>query len=210
MKKCYFLFMLIVLCSCNGKKAKDIVISADTTTAIVEKPEVASEFVIVPGERVGLTKIDQNAIELDSVLGTPDLSDAAMGKAWLTWYSKTNVDSGKYELNIFTTYKDSEMKEKVVKQIRLTSPDFKLIETGLSTGHPKADFIAKYPDLKPVATYPKDETNIETQLYEIEDGGVAFEFESDYCLSIIVFERDEKVTHYYRTFHPEMKLSNRE
>lgn len=212
MKKLFIAIAAIVLFGCNDKKTISTPTGVDTTTnAISEKEEIPQVLLIIPAQRVGLTEINQDAALLDSILGVPDLSDAAMGKAWLTWYGKTaDVNSGKYELNIFTTYKDSQMMSKVVRQIRVTSPDFKIASNGLSTGRSKSDFEKQYPDLKRVATYKNKENNIETELYEVENGGIAFEFEAGFCYSIIVFERDQDVARYFRTFHPEMQFSNRE
>ncbi|RZK58182.1 MAG: hypothetical protein EOO91_08780 [Pedobacter sp.] len=55
-----------------------------------------AKFLIVPGKSIGKFYLGQNVIELDSILGKPDLSDAAMGKAWSIWY---RGDTSKFNLS---------------------------------------------------------------------------------------------------------------
>src|SRR5207244_3305346 len=80
---------------------------------------------IVAGKSIGKINLGMNDSLLGVVLGKADMSDAAMGKAWLTWYGKKpDEHNNKTELNIFTSYKDTSMREKVVQQVRTTSPFF--------------------------------------------------------------------------------------
>jgi hypothetical protein len=46
-----------------------------------------------------------DATNLETEFGKPDMSDAAMGKAWLTWYGKKDEHNNKTELNIYTHIK---------------------------------------------------------------------------------------------------------
>ena len=80
---------------------------------------------IVAGESVGKITLGTDASTLQSTLGKPDMSDAAMGKAWTTWYGKKRDEhNNKTELNIYTAYKDTSMREQTVQQIRTTSSFF--------------------------------------------------------------------------------------
>lgn len=106
MKK-YLLLTLLLCFSCKGEveiTEPDVV----ATDAIPKEKPV--NLAIIPGKSIGNVALEQNVAELD-FLGEADLSDAAMGKAWLTWYStNSKLVNGKSELNIYTTYKDNEMK----------------------------------------------------------------------------------------------------
>ena len=134
MKKFTLLLIGICLASCSDKKTtvktENDFISKDTIKYV--PPKVTDKaFEIIPGERIGLTKLEENTETL-SELGKPDFSDAAMGKSWATWISK---DAEKNELNIYSTYKDSEMKEKVVRRSELRHQNFKLQTKFLPENH---------------------------------------------------------------------------
>jgi len=200
MKKMIWLFLGIGFISCSDKKVKPIENTpvSDTVAKPVSVKTTDEKQLIVPGKSIGLTHLGQNTETLAS-LGRPDFSDAAMGKAWSSWYSK---DGKKNELNIYTTYKDSEMKEKVIRLIRITSPEFKT-EDGIATGSslktiqsdfPKAVLIGKYKD-----------TGESVEIYDAIDSGIAFEIKKGNCISIIVHETGKKATDEYITFHPDME-----
>ena len=123
-------------------------------TAISETAPVSGNYLIVPGKSVGKVSLGMEASVLDSLLGRPDKSDAAMGKAWLTWNGKRDEHNNATELNIYTTYSDSTMRQKTVQQIRTTSSVF-ATATGLrvyaSLAAIKQAFshIKKSPTIKP-------------------------------------------------------------
>ncbi|NUY79716.1 hypothetical protein HUK80_02320 [Flavobacterium sp. MAH-1] len=178
--------------------------SIDSTSVIVESPKPQTD--IVPGEKIGNIEIGMDSEKLQ-FLGTPDLSDAAMGKAWLTWYSaNSEAVSGKYELNVFTNYKDDEMKQKVVRLIRVTSPDFHI--DSVSTGKTLATIENRFPKIRYTGGYPYDKTKESVELYDDQDGGIAFEFLNDSCIGIIVHPKEEDVSKYYRTFRPDLVLND--
>lgn len=200
MKKIALALIGISLLSCSDKKASAVE-TEKTSDSIVKyvPPEIIDrQQLIIQGKSIGLTQLAQNAETLSS-LGKPDFSDAAMGKAWATWYSK---DGQKKELNIYTTYKDSEMKEKVIRQIRITSPEFKTSE-GIAIGKLLTDIQKSYPEIKLVGKYNADGKSI--QLYDAMDSGIAFEIENDSCIGIIIHETGKKVTEEYITLHPDME-----
>ncbi|MCY1485327.1 hypothetical protein D3C87_327320 [compost metagenome] len=200
MKKIALALIGISLLSCSDKKASAVE-TEKTSDSIVKyvPPEIIDrKQLIIPGKSIGLTQLGQNAETLLS-LGKPDFSDAAMGKAWATWYSK---DGQKKELNIYTTYKDSEMKEKVIRQIRITSPEFKTSDK-IATGKSLKDIQQSFPKVKLIGKYNANGKAV--QLYDDADSGIAFEIENDLCIGIIIHETGKKVTDEYITLHPDME-----
>lgn len=203
MKKFSLLLIGICLASCSDKKTtletENDAVSTDTIK--YASPKVTDNaYEIIPGERIGLTKLEENTETL-SELGRPDFSDAAMGKSWATWISK---DDEKNELNIYSTYKDSEMKEKVVRQIRITSSKFKT-PNEISTGKSLQEIQKAFSDIKLVAKYTDEKTKNIVEIYDSETNGIAFEFTQNECAAIIVHTKGKKVTDEYITLHPNME-----
>ena len=203
MKKFALLLIGICLASCSDKKTtletENDAVSTDTIKYV--PPKVTDNaYEIIPGERIGLTKLEENTETL-SELGKPDFSDSAMGKSWATWVSK---DDEKNELNIYSTYKDSEMKEKVVRQIRITSSKFKT-PNEISTGKSLQEIQKAFSDIKLVAKYTDEKTKNGVEIYDSETNGIAFEFTQNECAAIIVHTKDKKVIEEYITLHPNME-----
>ncbi|KQR71115.1 hypothetical protein [Pedobacter sp. Leaf176] len=71
--------------------------------------------------------------KVSAKLGRPDDGDAAMGKAWGIWYSKDLTSGQRNEFAIYASYKDTSMRVRDVKQIRITSPEYKT-QDGFTTG----------------------------------------------------------------------------
>lgn len=199
MQKIALTLIAVSLLSCSDKKTTPVETDTNSDTIKYDPPQIINtQQLIIPGKRIGLTALEQNAETLSS-LGKPDFSDAAMGKAWATWYSK---DGQKNELNIYTTYKDAELKEKVVRQIRITSPKFKTSE-GIATGKTLTDIKKNYPEVKLVGKYKANGQTIE--LYDAVNSGISFEIQKDTCISIIIHKSGKKVTEEYLTFRPDME-----
>ena len=167
--------------------------------------EVPPKLLIVSGQSIGNISINQDASELESILGQPDLSDAAMGKAWLTWFSKISDSITGNELNIYTTYRpdDPDLKEKIVRQIRITSSDFKTAND-ISTSSTLADIMAAFPNITETGQYDH-ETDNPVFVYDDIASGIAFEIEDNICTGIIIHEKNKAVGKEYITFHPDMK-----
>jgi len=167
---------------------------------------VPVEQLIVPGQSVGKTPLGLDASLLAQRLGRPDFSDAAMGKAWLTWYGQRDEHNNRTELNIYTTYKDSTMQTKVVRQIRTTSSYFKTKEKmGV---YRSLDELQKFfPDLKAVGYY-KDGNRIIT-IYDAARSGIAFEVGEangqEICTGVIVHPKGKEVLDVYLYFRPEVE-----
>lgn len=196
---------LVLLLFCCCKRSKEIV-TEPATRPVKESamPEVASDFLIEPGVRIGHIEINANAEQLDSLLGKPDFSDAAMGKAWTSWYSKSGGEKKRHELNIYTTYENNELMKKVVRLVRITSPKFETAH-GSHTGDSFDKTKNAFPEIVRVADYDLTASN-PVSMYDAIETGIAFEFANDTCIAITIHPKGRKVTQDYITLHPDMKL----
>ncbi len=201
----YLTLFALLLFSCNRSKETDKVVVRDSIT---EKkapiPEIPSGYLIEPGVRIGHIELNSDAEKLDSLLGKPDFSDAAMGKAWVSWYGK-NTDGGKQqELNVYTTYENNELMKKVVRLVRVTSSQFQTSH-GLRTGDSFEKIQKAFPDIVHLGDYNAS-TPEPVLMYDEVQSGIAFEFQNDTCIAITIHPKGRKVTDDYITLHPDMKL----
>jgi len=177
--------------------------SDSNTTSKVNPPD--SNYLIVAGERIGKVKIGEDVSSLE-VLGRPDISDAAMGKAWLTWKGKRDEHNNATELNVYTTYKDNTMRQKTVQQIRTTSSDFSTSQNN-HVYSSLSEIEKEFPSLKKAASFNEDGRDI--VVYDAVKEGIAFEIASagqqKICTGIIVHEKGRDVTEIYIMLHPGMK-----
>jgi len=197
------IILLLILASCK-KEIPEMTTpdASDTTVTSAEAPKPLME--IIPGEKIGNIRLEMPASDLD-FLGDPDLSDAAMGKAWLTWYSdNSDAVSGKFELNIFTAYKDDEMKEKVVRLIRATSPEF--MADSIGSGKNLQTIRTRFPDIENVGDYAFGHTKDIVSIYDDRARGIAFELVKDSCIGVLIHPKGKDVTLDYRSFRPDMSL----
>lgn len=169
----------------------------------VQKPEVDPALLIVPGRSVGRTRLGLDGSLLDSLLGRPDASDAAMGKAWMTWYGQRDEHNNQAELNVFTTYADSTMRTKTVQQIRLTSPDFRTWE-GLGVYDALSQLRAAFPGLQQMFSYQTDGRTL--WVFDDEDKGIGFECavvkQDTICTGVLIHDRNSSVRDSYIYLHP--------
>ena len=173
----------------------DIQPASQTTTDLP-----ADDRSIVPGESIGKTHLGTEASQLERLLGSPDLSDAAMGKAWLTWKGKAS------ELNIYTTYKDSTMREKTVQQIRTTSSFFSTAG-GAKVGTSFAAIQQLFSGLRKAAHYTGGGRTI--VIYDDKAEGIAIETgtsgDREICTGIIVHKKGVAAMDVYISLHPDMQ-----
>jgi hypothetical protein len=184
--------------------------SAADTAAATAAPaaDIAPDKLIAAGKSIGKTSLGTNADSLEKILGKPDFSDAAMGKAWLTWYSKRRDEhNNRNELNIFTAYKDSTMRTKTVQQIRVSS-SFYITADSLRVYRSLGDIQRVYPDIVHEGSY-KERDGRKIHVYDAIAQGIAFEVaeasEQRICTGIIVHEPGKRVTDIYLTLHPDLK-----
>ncbi|MBV9960963.1 MAG: hypothetical protein JO072_01835 [Parafilimonas sp.] len=139
----FIFFVIALLYACNNNTSTQATTTSDTTVSVADSTQSSTtknnnvidsskssidttkaDKLIVPGERIGKAVLNTNSDSLETLFGKADFSDAAMGKAWLTWYGKRDEHNNKTELDIYTSYKDTSMREKSVQQIRTTSSYF--------------------------------------------------------------------------------------
>lgn len=221
------IIIALLLQACNNKNNNTSETNADTITSEIDpnvdnndtatavernsqpvSPADKPEFdkLIVPGERIGKTELNSDADKLEDLLGKPNLSDAAMGKAWLTWYGKKDEHNNQTQLNIYTAYKDTGMRERTVQQIHITSSYF-ATENDIHVYSALTEIKNVFPQIQKVAQY-KDEGR-DIVIYDAVQQGIAFEIaganKQDICTGIIVHEKTKKVTDTYVMLHPDMQ-----
>ncbi|HEY2727381.1 MAG TPA: hypothetical protein VGI61_09430 [Parafilimonas sp.] len=221
MKKAGFVFFVLIFLACNNKpptnkQTEKLVTLSDT---VVHQPDMAfvnstekdasateGEPLIIAGESVGKISLGTDASALQNILGKPDMSDAAMGKAWITWYGKkTDEHNNKTELDIYTAYKDTSMREQTVQQIRTTSSFF--ITTDSIHVYSSLDEIKNKYAVKKAAQYNNDNRTI--NIYDDKKNGIAFEIaeagSQHICTGIIIHAKNKSVNDIYIMLHPDMK-----
>lgn len=135
----------------------------------------------------------------DSVLlaryGNPDFSDAAMGKAMLVWYGKQK-NSPITELDVYTAYKDSNMREKTVQQIRSTSAYF-TTPGNAGVGRKFSAIKSLYPGLAYVHSYKENNTGRNIKVYDDAALGLSVETtltgNEKICTGIIIHKKGREV-----------------
>ncbi|AZI26217.1 hypothetical protein EA772_13005 [Pedobacter sp. G11] len=203
-RKIIFLSFIIGLTACQS--AEHSAHQQDSTEYITsgKQSDVDAAFLVVPGKSIGEILLGENMTEVGKKLGRPDAGDAAMGKAWGIWYSKDSTDGQKNELAVYSSYRDTSMMVKEVKQIRITSAQFKT-QNGITTGGPEADAKSKFPAMELVSSYLNQNKDTVT-IYDSRQDGIGFEFLKGKSISITVHPVNQSVNGTYLTLHPEWKL----
>lgn len=163
-------------------------------------------FLIVAGKSIGEISLGENMEQVGEKLGRPDAGDAAMGKAWGIWYGSDSTAKHRDELAIYSSYRDTSMRVKDVKQIRITSNKFKT-QDGLATGATLEDTKLKFPDIKKLSSYLNEDKDTIT-VYDAKKEGIGFEFLKGKSISITVHPVNTLVNATYLTLHPEWKSIN--
>lgn len=170
------------------RRAKDSLPSVNTNAGNVTI--ASSNQMIIPGKRIGNIELGAPANTLEKLLGKPDISDAAMGKAWLTWYAKKRDEhNNRNSIDVFTTYADSTMQEKTVQQIRITSPGYSTAN-GVDVYDGLASIQQKFPDAARTGHFRELNGDRIFTVYDDLRNGIAFEFvdanSQKICVGIIV------------------------
>ena len=121
---------------------------SDIGTAAVDMPEdkpVPLALLIVPGTSVGQTAINEAGESVYKKLGKPDAGDAAMGKSISIWYA--NHDTTGYQTQMYFSRSMGNDETSRVKQIRVTSPSFK-VDNKVYAGMPVKNAMALYKLIK--------------------------------------------------------------
>ena len=183
-----------------------VITNNDNNNVVNDAENPESVPLIIAGESVGKIALGTDASTLQNILGKPDMSDAAMGKAWTTWYGKKRDEhNNKTELDIYTAYKDTSMREQTVQQIRTTSSFFVTADS-IHVYSSLDEIKNKYP-VKKVSQYKPEGRTI--NIYDDKTDGIAFEIASantqNICVGIIIHPKDKSVNDIYIMLHPDMK-----
>ncbi|MFD0766350.1 hypothetical protein ACFQZI_15925 [Mucilaginibacter lutimaris] len=175
--------------------------AADTTTVDMpgDKPVPLAQL-IVPGISIGQTAINESSENVHKKLGSPDGGDAAMGKSISIWYA--NHDSTGYVTQMYFSRGQGDDEVKRVKQIRVTSPSFKL-SGKVYTGTPFNNIKQTY-QLKKTAIFT--DKGKELTLYDDVKAGLAFDVDSKGIISgITVHEPGREAASTYLPFFSTLK-----
>jgi len=166
--------------------------------ALTAENNVEANKLIVAGESIGKAVLNTDAANLETEFGKPDMSDAAMGKAWLTWYGKKDEHNNKTQLDIYTTYKDTSMREKTVQQIRTTSSFFST-DNNVHVYSSLNEIRKAFPAIQKLNKLP--DNNRDIFVYDDVQSGIAFEIADangqKICTAIIVHIKGKKVSDIY-------------
>jgi len=184
----------------NANHEKDSVASIKSVSGKV----IDKRFLVIPGQSVGEISLGEDMTVVGDKLGRPDAGDAAMGKAWGIWYSKDSITTKRNEVAIYSSYKDTTMRTKDVKQIRITSPEYKT-QNGFSTGLSEAETKIKFPSIERISAYLNAQKDTVT-VYDAKKDGIGFEFSKGKSISLTVHAKNQPVNGTYLTLHPEWKL----
>lgn len=209
--------LALAVTACQQNKTpnatESVATSADTAKADSTKPNdttavdlpgdkpVPLAQLIVPGISIGQTTINERAENVHKKLGTPDGGDAAMGKSISIWYA--NHDTTGHVTQMYFSRGQGNDEVKRVKQIRVTSPFFKLnskIYSGTTFTRVKSAY-----ELKKVATFT--EKGNERTLYDDSKAGIAFDVdEQNQITGITVHEPGRDASTTYLPFFSDLKI----
>lgn len=196
------LLCLAVACHPSDQKKKEQMHNG--TIAENEIKEIDSAKLIIPGIRAGAVYLGEDMQDVFKLLGKPDDGDAAMGSAVGIWYTKSTADSSRRNpLTIFSSYRDSNMVVKAVKQLSVTAPEFSTAD-GIHTGLKLAALQAAYPALKQAERYVNEHKDT-LSIYDNLSEGIAFDIQQDTCSAIIIHPKNKAANHTYLTVHPGWK-----
>lgn len=204
--KIVLLGLSISLFACNSTNKRNVTKDSIGTANTIDSPEkiVEERFLIIPGQSIGQISLGEDVRQVGKKLGKPDLSDAAMGKAWSIWYSKDKMTTRRNEVAIYSSYKDSTLTSKVVKQIRITSKMFKT-QSGFGTEKTLDEIKSKFNDIEPVAVYLNERMDT-VKIFDSKKEGIGFEFLKAKSISITVHPKNFSLSETYLAVHPEWKL----
>ncbi|MDQ0967054.1 hypothetical protein QFZ20_002457 [Flavobacterium sp. W4I14] len=180
--------------------------NTDSVSNLASAPAktVDERFLVVAGQSVGEIALGEDMEEVGRKLGRPNAGDAAMGKAWGIWYSDDSTAKHRNEIAVYSSYQDTSMRIKNVKQIRITSNRFKT-KDGLATGSTLEDVKLKFPAIEKLSAYLNEDKDTVT-VYDAKKDGIGFEFLKGKSISLTVHQANIPVNATYLTLHPEWKL----
>ncbi|MBK0403601.1 hypothetical protein I5M27_11430 [Adhaeribacter sp. BT258] len=154
--------------------------ATETDSDETNREPVGQNQTIVPGKSIGLIKLNEQAEVVYKLLGQPAATDAAMGKMLATWLSEPKLSEPRrehYQTNIFFARNMGSAEESSqAKQIRVTSPEYKL-ENRIGVGSDLKTIQAHFPEMKKAAVYTTDQTKEKITIYHDKKAGIAFEID---------------------------------
>lgn len=172
-------------------------VPTETFVNAKEEKKVDSTKLLIAGKQAGNIYLGQDMKAVFELLGKADGGDAAMGSAVGIWNKKGSII-------IFSSYRDSNMVIKDVKQISVSSDSFSTAE-GIRTGLSLTRIKTIYPELKKAASYTK--TNAQLTVYDVASKGIAFDVQKDTCTAITIHPVNKSVNEVYLTMYPDWKKS---
>lgn len=156
-------------------------------TLALAAASTAPNATVVPGRSLGNITLGADAASL-AALGPASTSDAAMQKAWATWYgARPAPTSPRTQLDVYTAPANNNVDHHTVQVVRATSPWFH-VANGLRVGTSLRAIRAAYGALPLVATYRL--TTGTRYLYDDARHGIAFELDgqagSSRCRALLV------------------------
>lgn len=190
------LVAMATACHSPADQKKDPFSTAHAVTA-VENNKIDSTRLIIAGKQAGNIYLGQDMEAVFKLLGKPDDGDAAMGSALAIWNKSK-------PLIVFSSYRDSNMVIKDVKQVSVSAADFSTAE-GIHTGLSLKALKAAYPELEKAAAYTHTKTKAELTVYDAVSKGIAFDIQQDTCTAITVHPLNKSVNGVYLTMYPGWK-----
>ncbi|OUJ72204.1 hypothetical protein [Hymenobacter crusticola] len=143
---------------------------------------------IVPGHSLGNIALGASPETLEQ-LGKPATSDAAMQKAWATWYGKPTASHlPPTQLDVYTAATGPDMR-KTIQMVRATSSWFRT-STGLHNGSTLASIRHAYSSLSLTTSYAPTPKASPHYIYDNAKAGIAFEMDgkaaTSHCVAIIL------------------------
>ncbi|RDC58279.1 hypothetical protein DU508_04915 [Pedobacter chinensis] len=191
------------LFACKSNRKSDIKGDSVVVKEVGPGKIVDERFLIVPGRSVGEISLGEDVQSVSNKLGRPNAGDAAMGKAWGIWYSNDSANSRQNEIAVYSSYRDTSMRIKDVKQIRITAMQFKT-QDGFTLGRSLSDTKLKFPALEKHSAY-LNELKDTVLIYDAKHDGIGFEFLNGKSIALTVHPINQSLNDTYLTLHPEWK-----
>jgi len=198
-------FLLALVLGCNEPNKKTTEEDKEARLPAGAFPEYSGDLMIVPGKSIDNVFLGQDMQEVFKILGNPNDGDAAMGKAWGIWYLRDSTDTKKGMLSVYSSYKDSTMVTKDVKQIVVSASNYRT-DKGLRIGVSLDEIKAVFPNVKKAEIYVSTVKKDTLVVYDAEDEGIAFDVRNKgdhfFTTAITVHPKKVSVNSTYLTIHP--------
>lgn len=200
--------LLLLVLGCNGPNKKTVEEEKDSPLPAGAFPEYAGDLIIVPGKSIDKIALGQDIQEVFKLLGKANDGDAAMGKAWGIWYLKDSTGTKKGELSVYSSYKDTTMMAKDVKQVVVSAANYRT-DKGLRVGVSLDEIKSVFPNVKKASLYVHAIKKDSLIVYDAEGEGIAFDVRSKgghfFTTAITVHPKNVSVNSTYLTIHPGWK-----